>query len=442
MKKVLIHTVTNPQTDKKILELYFLKTLYLISNISFDEYEIHIRIDSWNALEETNFLSYAIDNCDNEFEGDTLNYTNQLAYLHHKSTMNNIKNDVNDIIKENPQISKSFKSIKVSTEFIDYESYTGGSHFNILGNVFKETKDFYDFYLFQSVNLFPTKRGILNEKLKILNNSTIPFLYDNKFFSFFAESNEVRAGTNTMNVFLINNTHFINYLKKLDEIENINFLSPNSDIIKISETFRFGCSDQRPNNGDENTTRIKYLKNYSDFLPHQSTLSIHIINYILNKNLLIRRNIESGPFLFEFILWTYFRENTSKKYFYNVKELEKQCPIELKSPKYVLKNFVRFPHHKQNMLYVVKALYLHLKQNTNLDLSPLVEILKEKINIDYQLTSMFKAALESNTDMKPVISLSKKYKDEVVLDDIRVKLKKIIKEYEKNYNIQWPPRII
>ena len=66
MQKILIHTITNPCTNKIILELFFLKCYRFIKE-NLGEYEFHLRIDTWQALvgDDDDLLRFAIDDTSN-----------------------------------------------------------------------------------------------------------------------------------------------------------------------------------------------------------------------------------------------------------------------------------------------------------------------------------------------------------------------------------------
>ena len=443
MQKILIHTVTNPNTTKKELELFFLKTLYFVKK-SLSEYEISIRIDEWDALEQSRFLGFAIDDLDSNMNCKCIHYLNKNIYTEHLKSQKDLKNVINEIIKENTYIDKNFKSIEVKNDYKNYNSYTGTHHFNLLGNVYGETNKEYDYYVFKSTNAFSTSSSMFYKKIKLLSESNLPFIYDAKFISnrlkepggdFFA------IGTNTMNTFIIKNKVFNKYCELLDDSDDIIFKSADKEIIKISEKFRFGVHDSFKNGFHqkqfENGTHIIYKKNYSDFTNDSIIKSEELKKYIKNKTK-VRREIEAGPFFFELVLWNYMYENCD-----DTKEtIEEMVPDVLFDEKYSIHIF-RLAYYKQNIYLVLKSLYNFLQKNSQLDLSILEKHLKIKRDVDYKIKILINQSIDTDISLeKHYKELATKFTDDYVLDSVRKDVLTIIKQYEKNYSIQWSEGII
>lgn len=444
MQKILIHTVTNPSTTKKELELFFLKTFYFVKE-SLSEYEISIRIDEWDALDKKNFLGFLVDIDLLDIVNEThFNYLTDETRKEYLKNQNDLKNIVNKIIEENSYIDKNFKSVEVKNDYKNYYDYTGSHHFNLLGNVYRETNKEYDYYVFKSTNAFSTNSSMFYEKIKLLSKSNLPFIYDAKFISNrFKEpgGDFFGIGTNTMNTFIIKNKVFNKYCEIIDNSDDIIFKSPDKKIIKISEKFRFGVHDFFQNGFEqkesEKGTHIIYKKNYSDFTDESIIKSEKLKKYIKNKTK-VRRELESGPFFFELVLWIYMYENCD-----DTKEtVEEMVPDILFDEKYSIHLF-RLAYYKQNIYLVLKNLYNFFRKNTELDLSTLEKHLKVKRDIDYKIKLLINQSIDTKQSLADEYEkMAYKFTDDKILNSIREDVINIIKEYEKNYTIQWADGII
>jgi len=444
LQKILIHTVTNPSTTKKELELFFLKTLYFVKK-SLSEYEISIRIDEWDALNQSNFLGFVIDDLASNMKDNCIDYLNKNIYTEHLKSQNDLKNVINEIIEENTYIDKNFKSIEVKNDYKIYNTYTGSHHFNLLGNVYRETNKEYDYYVFKSTNAFALNTSMFYEKIKLLSKSNLPFIYDGKFISKPKITENAKqfftVGTNTMNTFIIKNKLFNKYCEMMDNSNDIEFKSADKKIIKISEKFKFGINDFFQMDFEqkecEKKTHIIYKKNYSDFI-HESIIGYEELqSYIQNKTK-VRRELESGPFFFELILWFYMYTNSD----YTKDRVEEMIPDVLFNPTYSMHIF-RLAYYKQNIFLVLKSLYNFLRKNTELDLSILEKHLKIKRDVDYKIKILINQSIDTNVSLeKHYEELATKFTDDYVLHSVRKDIITIIKQYEKNYPIRWAEGIL
>lgn len=443
MQKILIHTVTNPNTTKKELELFFLKTLYFVKK-SLSEYEISIRIDEWDALDQSNFLGYVIDDLASNMKGNCIDYLNKNIYTEHLKSQKDLKNVINEIIEENTYIDKNFKSIEVKNDYKNYNSYTGTHHFNLLGNVYHQTNKEYDYYVFKSTNAFALNNSMFYEKTKLLSKSNLPFIYDGKFITHHITENAKEfftIGTNAMNTFIIKNKLFNKYCEMMDNSDNIEFKSGDKKIIKISEKFKFGIFDffQMDVNQKESekNAHIIYKKNYSDFINKSIIGYEELQSYIQNKTK-VRRELESGPFFFELMLWFYMYTNSD----YTKDRVEEMIPDVLFNPTYSMYIF-RLAYYKQNVFLVLKSLYNFLRKNTELDLSILEKHLKIKRDVDYKIKLLINQSIDTDVSLeKHYKELATKFTDDYVLHSVRKDIITIIEQYEKNYSIQWSEGIL
>lgn len=411
MKKILIHTITTPCTDKITLELFFLKCYRFIEE-NLGKCEFHLRIDTWQALvgeDNTDLLSFAIDDTSN-YKSDKFREFSKECNKTYLDLKNNIKENIDEIVKENKYFTNLFSSIKVSSEFNDFGTYSSNNHFNLIGNIFKNNHTEYDFYIFKSVNSIVSDTHSLSKTINHLNTTNIPFVYTDKFINITSYSNStLQFGVNPLNLFVIKNDTFFNYLEEIDNDSRITISYPNGETLKLCETFLFGISDWCPSEIQNNTIpAIRYKgHNFSDFEVNHNVNSFDILKNYIHHNTFPRRCVEAGPFLLELILLMYYKKTINKNFntiteFSNIVSDGVHIPIR------------RFDQHKQHFLCNINVIIQVLSKNENTDISKLRYLLKEigDLNLDLKLL------LESSIDMGV---------------NIDVQLKELEQEYETNF---------
>lgn len=413
MKKILIHTVTNPCVDKSSLELFFLKCNRFI-NKSLGDYEFHLHIDTWQALvtdEFSSLIRYSIDT--NKYKSDKFHDVQLEINESFLKSQNNIKEIVDEIVKENKHFTNSFKTIKI-TNSSNTKNYSSDNHFNIIGNTFKNTYTEYDFYVFKSINSLVIDTSSLSKAITHLNNTNVPFIFTNTFFKepdF--KNNILNMGVDTLNLFVINNNIFFDYLKEIDNNPKIKLMYPNGDTFKISETFLFGVSDWWPDDIQNKTIpRIEYTDSYSDFDEDD-----RVLLDVFNNNSFLRKGIEAGPFLLELILLIFYKKNLNKK-FNNVKEVMDSLPSE-----YFI-SIVKFNQHKQHFIFILEQTINIFSKNNNADISKLQYLLKETNNISSSLKKLLSLPITSDID-SDLLNLYNDM-DNGYIDTLRVNIEEII----------------
>tara|TARA_Y100000385_G_C13039216_1_gene614510 strand:- start:239 stop:1543 length:1305 start_codon:yes stop_codon:yes gene_type:complete len=431
LQKILIHTITNPCTDKIILELFFLKCYRFIKE-NLGKYEFHLRIDTWQALvgEGNDLLSFAIDDTSNYKSDKFTEFSKEInkTYLDSK---NNIKKNIDEIVKENKYFTNLFSSIKVSSEFNDFGNYCSHNHFNLIGNIFKDNHTEYDFYIFKSINSIVSDKHSLSKTINHLNTTNIPFVYTSNFFNILSYSNSIlQFGVDPLNLFVIKNDTFFKYLKEIDNDSRITISYPNGETLKLSETFLFGISDWFPSKIENNTIpTIRYKgHNFSDFVVEENHIDVNsfdILKNYIHHNTFPRRCIEAGPFLLELILLMYYKKTINKN-FNTITEFSNIVPDELHIP------IARFNQHKQNFWCNIKVIIQVLSKNDNTDISKLRYLLKEidDLNLDLKLLLEFSIDMGVNIDTE-LLEFQEEY-DTTFLDRTRACINEIIK---KNMNL-------
>lgn len=413
MEKILIHTITNPCVDKSSLELFFLKCNRFI-NKSLGDYEFHLRIDTWQALvtdEYSSLIDYLIDT--NKYKSDKFHGLQLEINESYLKSQNNIKEIVDEIVKENKHFTNSFKTIKV-TNSINNKNYNSNNHFNIIGNVFKNTYTEYDFYVFKSINSLVIDTSSLSKAITHLYNTNVPFIFTNDFFKepdF--ENNVLNIGVDTLSLFVINNKIFFDYLKEIDNNPKIKLLYPTGDTFKISETFLFGVSDWWPDEIQNKTIpRIEYTDSYSDF-----NLDDKVLLDVFNNNSFFRKGVEAGPYLLELILFIFYKKTLNKK-FNKVKELIDCLPNEYHIP------IVRVTQHKQHLVCILEQTINIFSKNNNADISKLQYLLKETNNTSSSLKKLLSLPITSDISLD-LVNLYDDMNDDYI-DTLRVSIEEII----------------
>ena len=430
MQKILIHTITNPCTNKIILELFFLKCYRFIKE-NLGEYEFHLRIDTWQALvgDDDDLLRFAIDDTSNYKSDKFTEFSKEInkTYLDSK---NNIKKIIDEIVKENKYFTNSFSSIKVSSEFDDFGNYSSNNHFNLIGNVFKNNHTEYDFYIFKSINSIIGNINSLSKTINHLNTTNIPFVYTSSFFKIPSDLNSTfQFGVDPLNLFVIKNDTFFNYLEEIDNDSRIAIRYPNGETLKLCETFLFGISDWFPSKIENNTIpSIRYKgHNFTDFVVDNDddTNSFDILKNYIHHNTFPRRCIEAGPFLLELILLMYYKKIINKN-FNTITEFSNIVSDELYIP------IIRFDQHKQNFWCNIKVIIHVLSKNDNTDISKLRYLLKEidDLNLDLKLLLEFSIDMGVNIDTE-LLEFQEEH-DTNFLDRTRACINEIIK---KNMNL-------
>lgn len=422
MKKILIHTVTNPCVDKSNLELFLLKCYRFIKN-NLGNYEFHLYIDSWEALVDnsTSLLSYSIDHTKYKSSDDYYILSKEIdrSYL---NSQNNIKEIINEIVKENKIFTKSFKTIKTSVNNYDYLKYNSNNHFNIIGNTFKNIHSEYDFYIFKSINSIVTNTSSLTQAINELNNTNIPLVFTNKFFKNKSnwKNNSLSVAVDTLSLFVIKNNVFFDYLKKIDNNPNIRIINSNGDILKLSKTFLFGISDMFPDKIQNKTIpRLEYINNFSDF-NSGDTIPFDVFSNYLKNNTFIRKQVEAGPFLFELILFMFYSKNINKN-FDTTEELKKYLPSEYEI------DIVRFDQHKQNFIFLIEHAINTFSKNNNIDISKLQYLLEEIDIINSNLKKLLN--LPTDIDISNDLVILKNQMSNNFIPSVKKYLEEILDKY-------------
>jgi len=220
-------------------------------------------------------------------------------------------------------------------------------------------------------------------------------------------------GVDTLNLFVINNNIFFDYLKEIDNNPKIKLMYPNGDTFKISETFLFGVSDWWPDDIQNKTIpRIEYTDSYSDF-DEDDRVPLDVFN----NNSFLRNGIEAGPFLLELILFIFYKKNLNKK-FNNVKEVIDSLPSE-----YFI-SIVKFNQHKQHFIFILEQTINIFSKNNNADISKLQYLLKETNNISSSLKKLLSLPITSDID-SDLLNLYNDM-DNGYIDILRVNIEEII----------------